>query len=86
MMSVHPNVIQRSSDLSRVIREARREQGVSQQSLGAQAGIASPALSNIELAKVDPRLDCVLRILGALGLELVVQPRPAGLTPGDVWK
>jgi HTH-type transcriptional regulator/antitoxin HipB len=86
MMSTHANVIQRSSDLSRVIREARLRQGVSQQSLATQAGIAGPALSNIELAKVDPRLDSVLRILGGLGLELIVQPRPAGLTPQDVWK
>ncbi|MCA9533096.1 MAG: helix-turn-helix domain-containing protein [Myxococcales bacterium] len=85
-MSASPTVIQRSADISRVIREARLEQGVTQQLLSTQAGIASPALSNIELAKVDPRLDSVLRLLSVLGLELVVQPRPSTLSPGDVWK
>lgn len=86
MMSTSATVIQRSSDLSRLVREARLQQGITQQTLSAGAGIAGPALSNIELAKVDPRLDSVLRILSALGLELVVQSRPSELRPGDVWK
>ena len=84
-MRSSPAVIHRSADVSRVIREVRLEQGVTQQMLSMQAGIASPSVSNIELAKVDPRLDSVLRLLSVLGLELVVQPRPSTLLPSDVW-
>ena len=51
MMSTPATVIQRSSDLSRLVREARLQQGITQQTLSAGAGIAGPALSNIELAK-----------------------------------
>jgi len=84
-MKNHAVLIQHSADIGRVIREARDARGTTQRTLSLAAGLATPALSNIELAKVDPRLDSVLRLLAVLGLELVVQPRPKDLGPSDVW-
>jgi HTH-type transcriptional regulator/antitoxin HipB len=48
---------------------------MTQEEVAARAGIAQPTLSNIERGEASVPLSTLLRVLSALDLELVVQPR-----------
>ncbi len=61
--------------LARIIRDRRMEKGWSQADLAARAGLAQPSLSNIERAQVSLSFDTLLRLLGALDLDLHVVAR-----------
>lgn len=55
--------------MSRLV--ARREElGLSQAELAARTGLAQSAIARFEMQRVMPRLDTVLNIAGALGLEV----------------
>jgi transcriptional regulator with XRE-family HTH domain len=61
--------------LGRALRDARREHGLTQRQLATLSGVAQPTISNIERGVSSVSLDTLLRILAALRLELVLQPR-----------
>jgi HTH-type transcriptional regulator/antitoxin HipB len=63
--------------LGNSIREARRKLGVSQEELAAKVGVRQRTISDIENGGAA-RLDTLLRVLGALSLELVIRPRTQG--------
>jgi HTH-type transcriptional regulator/antitoxin HipB len=63
--------------LGNSIRQRRRELGMTQEQLAAEAGVRQRTISDIERS-ATARFDTVLRALAALDLELVVRPRTKG--------
>ena len=54
--------------------EARQERGLSQRELEALCGIKQPQIARIEKGETSPRLDTLLKVLGALGKTLEIVP------------
>jgi transcriptional regulator with XRE-family HTH domain len=63
--------------LAERIRLARERAGLTQAQLAARIGSTQPALARLEAGGVTPNLDTLGRLANALGLELVVELRPA---------
>jgi len=53
---------------------ARKEKGLSQRALASLTGISQPVIARMESGDTDSRLSTLVRVLAALGLELVVRP------------
>lgn len=51
------------------IRAARRKAGLTQKKLGELCGIAEPTIRRYELNKLNPKLETILKIAGALGVD-----------------
>lgn len=62
-------------DIARLVRDERRRQGMDQQKLALVANVAVRSVHRIEHAEPTVRLDTLLKVLGALGLELTVHHR-----------
>jgi len=58
-----------------VLRGFRRERKLTQQAVGARAGLAQNAVSKIETDPGPASLARIARVLAALDLEIVVRPR-----------
>jgi transcriptional regulator with XRE-family HTH domain len=59
------------ADIADMLKEARREAGLSQQTLAQQAGVARTTLARMEtLAKGDMSVSALVRILEAAGYDL----------------
>lgn len=65
------------ADIGAIVREAREAKGWSRATLANQAGVSSGTISNLELYGTAPRLDTLLAITEALGLELTATPDAA---------
>ena len=63
--------------LAERIRSAREKLGITQAQLAARIGSTQPAVARLEAGGVSPSLDTLHRVAEALGLELVVDFRPA---------
>jgi transcriptional regulator with XRE-family HTH domain len=61
--------------IARSVRDERRSQGMDQRTLALVADVGVRSIHRIESAEATVRLDILLRVLGALGLELDVGPR-----------
>lgn len=59
---------------SNLIREARRANGLSQRSVAQRAGIAQPAIADIERSAHDPCVATLDRLLAATGFTLTALP------------
>ena len=57
------------------VRGERRRQGLDQRTLALVADVGVRSVHRIENAEATVRLDILMRVLGALGLELDVRPR-----------
>lgn len=67
-----------SSTMARIaeaVRAERARQGMDQATLALVADVAVRSISRIENAHTTVRMDVVLRVLAALGLELDVRSR-----------
>ena len=53
-----------------IVREVRKEQGISQEMLAAQTSISRKYLSNIEKQAATPSIDIAIRISGALNVPV----------------
>jgi transcriptional regulator with XRE-family HTH domain len=62
-------------DILARLRDTRRSLGISQEALGKRLRITQAHLSDIEKAKVTPRLSSVIEIARALDQELILVPR-----------
>ncbi|TYO99402.1 Xre family transcriptional regulator [Geothermobacter ehrlichii] len=73
--------------LGAALREARRQQGLSQTEAGRPVGLDQPTVSRVEQGSPGTRLDTLFRLLAALDLELVLQPRQpaANSSEEDSW-
>ena len=65
--------------LGSILRGYRRERQLTQAGVGSRCGLPQAAISQIEADPTTTSLSRIYRILSALDLELVVQPR----SPGD---
>jgi len=61
-------------DAGRLIQSRRRDVGMTQELLSSISGIAQPNLSKIERGW-GANLETYLRLFGALGVDLIGQPR-----------
>ena len=64
--------------LGRLIRTRGRELGLTQEELAGFVGIGRRLVIEIEAGTRDAKIDSVLGILGALGLEIEIRPRRLG--------
>ena len=62
--------------IATALKAAREEQGLSQRELGRRAGFPQAHISNIESGSVDLKVSSLIEIARALGLELMLVPRP----------
>lgn len=62
--------IQSAADLGRIIRERRKRDGLTLVETAGLTNVGVRFLSELENGKPTVRLDKLLRVLGALGLEL----------------
>ena len=63
--------------LGAALREARKKKGLSQAEVGRAVCMDQPTVSKVEQGNSGTRLDTLFRLLAALDLELVLQPRQA---------
>lgn len=63
--------------LAKQLIAARKEQGLSQQSLAQKLGMKQSQISDLEAGKRDMRVSTLIEVARALGLEMVVIPRPS---------
>jgi transcriptional regulator with XRE-family HTH domain len=61
--------------LVRALKAARKEKGLSQRDLSAQAGVPQSHISKIESGAVDIKLSSLIELSRVLGLEPVLAPR-----------
>lgn len=73
--------------LGAALREARKKKGLSQAEAGRSVGMDQPTVSKVEQGNSGTRLDTLFRLLAALDLELVLQPRqtPNKNDSGENW-
>lgn len=62
-------------DLGRAIRDRRSSLELTQAELAAFAGVSLRVLSSLESGKPTVRLDVLLPLIDALGLEITLAPR-----------
>lgn len=63
--------------IGQTIREARREQRLTQEDLAFAAGLSTGTLHNIEHGKLSARVDTLQRILSVLGMTLEIARQSA---------
>ncbi len=69
-----------------VLRDMRKQQGLTQAELGRRVGLDQKKVSLLENGNPNCRLDSLFRLLSALGVGLVVQPKTELMTHGkDSW-
>ena len=61
--------------IAKAVHDERRRQGLDQRTLGLVANVAVRSIHRIEHAEPTVRLDVLMRVLAALGLQLDVGPR-----------
>lgn len=64
------NKIPDTTELGHIIRQARKQQGLSQEDLAGMTGVGRRFVSEVEQGKETAQLGKVLLILGVLGLAL----------------
>lgn len=69
------------------LRAERKKRKLSQTEVGKSVGIDQPTISRVEKGNPGTELGTLFRLLAALDLELIVQPRqhPANEAKGDAW-
>lgn len=69
------NRIRSSEDMGRLIRDRRRELGLTQEVLYSLTGVTQAKLSKIERGQSSASLGTYLRIFNGLGIDLLGVPR-----------
>ena len=69
--------VRRKLDMGQVIREARREEKITQSELGKRIGANKSYISRIENGLIDPTISTIYSIITALGLRIEIV-RPVG--------
>lgn len=70
-----PDLTRTPKQLGTLIRRQRKKLGLSQSTLGEQAGLRQETISLIETGNPATRLDTLLAVLAALELDLHLGPR-----------
>lgn len=66
------------AEISKTLRERRRELGVSQADLARLSGLSLHGLSDIETGKGNPTMETLLKVLQVLGLQILLKPTALG--------
>lgn len=74
------NFVRIPRDLGLAIRLARRENKWTQADLATRSGVWQESISKVEAGRGGTKLDTILALLAALGLELLVSTRSKGST------
>lgn len=69
-------IISTEKQLGQLLQGCRKTKSLTQAALAQKAGISQERLSVLELNPGRITVERLLRLMGALGLELVVQDRP----------
>lgn len=64
-----------ATQLGSLLRQVRKNQGISQEDLSALADIGPRLIGEIERGKATAEIGKVLQLLASLGLEVIVRPR-----------
>jgi HTH-type transcriptional regulator/antitoxin HipB len=67
-----------AKDIGAIIRRARRNAGLTQAELGKRVGLRQATISKLEAGEPATRLNTLLDVLTALGLEIIVDKRGRG--------
>ncbi|HUW41846.1 MAG TPA: helix-turn-helix domain-containing protein [Rectinemataceae bacterium] len=85
-------LVSTQSQLSHALRSARKARGLSQDGAGALVGLLPKTISALENHPGSATIDSLMKLLSALGLELVLVPKEtddagkkAGLPPNEEW-
>ena len=62
-------------DLGAFLRDVRKKQGLTQTELGRRVGLDQKKISLLENGNPNCRIDSLFRLLSALGVGLVIQPK-----------
>jgi y4mF family transcriptional regulator len=76
-----------ANDIGNYARDRRRDLRLTQAALASQAGVSRRWLADLEAGKPTIEVGLVLRVLRALGLELMaapVDPRPNGISLDEI--
>jgi len=65
-----------TSSTASLIRDARRNAGLSQASLASRLGTTQSAIARLETQGTNPRIETLSRVLAACGRELQLDARP----------
>ena len=80
----HP--VKHAQQLAPLLRALRRQAGLSQAALAARLGVSHQAVSQLEQQPERATVERLLRVLGALKVELVLRPRvPAAPSTDGDW-
>lgn len=73
--------------LGAALRSERKKRKLSQTTVGKSVGVDQPTVSKVEKGNPGTELGTFFRLLAALDLELVIQPRQKQTkdTKGDMW-
>ena len=74
-------IVRTSSQLGHAIRQQRQKQQLSQAELASKAVVRQPTISAIENGAPGTRVDTLVNIMAALGVELVMRERSSSLPP-----
>jgi y4mF family transcriptional regulator len=64
-----------AEEVGSTVREQRERTGLRQDELALAAGVSTRVVHQIEHGKPTSRLDSIIAVLDALGLELKISPR-----------
>jgi transcriptional regulator with XRE-family HTH domain len=78
------------TEAATLIREARKDAGLSLRALADRADVSFTTISRIELGQTDPTIGTLRKVLGALGEDLDLARQPAPEVPqlaalSDAW-
>lgn len=62
-------------DINNIIRNRRRELGISQEDLAEMSEVSLATIKNIERGEGNPTFKTVMKVMEILGLEIVFQVR-----------
>ena len=75
-----------SKDLGALLRNMRKQQGITQAELGKRVGLDPKRISLLENGNPNCRLDSLFRLLSALGLALTIKLKRDPTDQGtDIW-
>jgi transcriptional regulator with XRE-family HTH domain len=72
-----------ATSLGHILRDARRDVGISQRLLAIRTGIAAPAISRIENGHESPSFERFASLMAALGLEPSIELRELSGSEAD---
>ena len=79
------NLARNPKQIGNFVRRARKSRGWNQTQLGEKTGLRQETISLIEAGNPATRIDTLLSVLAALGLEFQIAPRSKGKDIEDVF-